>query len=61
MGWPALTDVPKALDDADFEGESIVAVGTQVGADAAVTRTPEDFRDGPLMPYLPEEVLNALG
>ena len=34
--------------------------GAQAGADVVVTRNPEDFRDGPLTAYSPEEVLDAL-
>ena len=61
MGWPALAKALKAPEDADFEDEYIAAAGAQAGADVVVTRNPEDFRDGPLTPHSPEEVLSALG
>ena len=61
MGWPALTDALTAPEDADFEDEYIAAAGAQAGANAVVTRNPDDFQGGPLTPHSPEEVLGALG
>lgn len=61
MGWSALSDALDAPDDADFEDEYIAAAGAQAGAEMVVTRNPDDFRDGPLTAYRPNEVLEALG
>ncbi len=61
MGWPALSQALDAPEDADFEDEYIAAAGVQAGAEIVVTRNAVDFREGPLTPYHPEEVLEALG
>lgn len=61
MGWSSLSEALDAPMDADFEDEYIAAAGTQAGAEVVVTRDPDDFRDGPLTAYHPEEVLEALG
>lgn len=39
----------------------IAAAEVQAGAEIVVTRNPDDFRDGPLTAYHPEEVLEILG
>jgi hypothetical protein len=59
MGWSALSDALDAPDDADFEDEYIAAAGAQAGAEIVATRK-DDFRDGPLTAYQPEEVLDVL-
>lgn len=61
MGWASLSQALNAPVEADFEDEYIAAAGAQAGAEILVTRDPEDFRDGPLTAYHPEEVLEALG
>jgi len=60
MGRAALRHALEIPEGADFEDAYLAGAGAEAGAELVVTRNEDDFTNGPLRPYHPEQLAAML-